>query len=265
MYVAACIQMRSGTDIPANLARVESLVEHAVGAGATLVATPENTTFLGPSAQKVAIAEPLDGRTHRRLSTLAKLLRIHLLVGSVAERYTDTHCHNTLLLFGPDGSLLAVYRKIHLFDVELDDGPSFRESAHIAPGHDPVVVATPLGRIGLSICYDLRFPELYRRLVDAGAEILTVPSAFTLHTGKDHWHPLLRARAIENQAWVLAPAQQGRHDEHRVSYGHSLVCDPWGTVVAERGEGSGICLAEIDLDEVRRIRRAMPVGTHRRL
>lgn len=267
MYIAACIQLRSGTDLPANLDRVEALCERAAGAGAVLIATPENTTFLGPSAQKVAIAEPLDGRTHRRLARLAKLLRVHLLVGSVAERLDDERCYNTSLLFGPAGDLLGLYRKLHLFDVEIADGPSFRESAHIAAGDSLVVVSTPLGRVGLSICYDLRFPEMYRALVDKGAEILTVPSAFTLHTGKDHWHPLLRARAIECQAWVIAPAQHGRHDAGgaRHSYGHSLIVDPWGTVVAERGEGPGICLAEIDLEQVRQVRAAMPVGSHRRM
>ncbi len=267
MYVAACIQLRTGSDIPLNLDRVEALAERAASRGAALVATPENTTFLGSAAQKVAIAEPLDGRTHRRLATLARRLRIHLLVGSVAERLDDTRCYNTSLLFGPTGDLLAFYRKLHLFDIDIPGGPSFRESGHIAPGTDVVAVHTPLGCIGLSICYDLRFPELYRKLVDAGAELLAVPSAFTLHTGRDHWHPLLRARAIECQAWVLAPAQEGRHDDAglRHSYGHTLIADPWGTVVAECGDGEGICFAEIDLDRVRRVRAGLPVANHRRL
>ena len=267
MYVAACLQMRTGADLPHNLDRLEALAERAAGTGAALIATPENTTFLGTAAQKVAIAEPLDGRTHQRLSKLARLLRVHLLIGSVAERCDDTRCYNTSLLYGPNGALLARYRKIHLFDIDIPGGPTFRESAHIAPGDEVVAVPTPLGVIGLSICYDLRFPELYRKLVDKGAEILTVPSAFTLHTGKDHWHPLLRARAIECQAWVLAPAQEGRHDDAglRHSYGHALIADPWGTVVGECGDGEGFCLAEIDLERVRRIRRAMPVEEHRRL
>ena len=267
MYVAACLQMRTGADLPHNLDRLEALAERAAGTGAALIATPEHTTFLGTAAQKVAIAEPLDGRTHQRLSKLARLLRVHLLIGSVAERCDDTRCYNTSLLYGPNGALLARYRKIHLFDIDIPGGPAFRESAHIAPGDEVVAVPTPLGVIGLSICYDLRFPELYRKLVDKGAEILTVPSAFTLHTGKDHWHPLLRARAIECQAWVLAPAQEGRHDDAglRHSYGHALIADPWGTVVGECGDGEGFCLAEIDLERVRRIRRAMPVEEHRRL
>lgn len=271
MYVAACLQLRSGADIPRNLERLEALASRAAGTGAALIATPENTTFLGAPAQKVAIAEPIDGRTHTRLGKLARMLRVHLLVGSVAERCDEPglegRCYNTSLLFGPSGDLLARYRKLHLFDIDLPGGPSFRESAHIAPGAEVVAVPTPLGVIGLSICYDLRFPEMYRRLVDAGAELLTVPSAFTLQTGKDHWHTLLRARAIECQAFVLAPAQEGRHDDTglRHSYGHALIADPWGTVVAECADGEGFCLAEIDLERVRRVRAAMPVELHRRL
>ncbi|MFZ5476890.1 MAG: carbon-nitrogen hydrolase family protein [Myxococcota bacterium] len=267
MHLTACIQMRAGADIPENLDRVEALAARAAGAGARLVATPENTTFLGPPAQKLAVAEPLDGRTHRRLARLAKSLRIHLLVGSVAEKLDAERCYNTSLLFGPGGDLLGLYRKIHLFDIDIPGGPAFRESAHIAPGDEVVVVSTPLGRIGMTICYDLRFPELYRALVDRGAEILTIPSAFTLQTGKEHWEPLLRARAIETQAWVLAPAQEGRHDAagQRWSFGHTMVVDPWGCVVAQRAEGEGYCLAEIDLDAVARARAAIPVQKHRRL
>ncbi len=267
MYVAACVQLRSGPEIRDNIARVEALVARAAASGAALVATPENTTFLGPSDEKVALAEPLDGPTHRALGAVARRLRVHLLVGSVAERCDAKRCYNTSVLFGPDGEIIAAYRKIHLFDVSIPGGPELRESAFVAPGDAVVVARTALGNIGMSICYDLRFPELYRRLVDAGAEVLTVPSAFTLHTGRDHWHPLLRARAIEGQAWVLAPAQEGRHDTGglRHSYGHSLIADPWGVVVAERPDGEGICLAEIDLESVRRVRASMPVAAHRRL
>ena len=223
MYVAAALQLRSAADIPHNLDRVEALAERAARYGAVFVATPENTTFLGTPTQKVAIAEPIDGRTHARLAKLARLLRVHLLIGSVAERCDDTRCYNTSLLYGPTGELLARYRKLHLFDIDLPGGPTFRESAHIAPGDEVVAVPTPLGVIGLSICYDLRFPELYRRLVDKGAEVITVPSAFTLQTGRDHWHPLLRARAIESQAWVIAPAQEGRHDEGGLQIGRAHV------------------------------------------
>jgi predicted amidohydrolase len=265
MYLAACVQMRAGADIPANLDRVEDLAARAARWGASLVATPENTTFLGPAEQKVALAEPLSGRSHARLGRLARSLRVHLLVGSVAERAEDGRCFNTSLLYGPDGSLLAAYRKLHLFDVDVPGGPRFQESATVARGDRVVVVRTPLGAIGMSICYDLRFPELYRRMVDRGAEVIAIPSAFTLETGKEHWHALLRARAIECQAWVLAPAQEGRHDDRglRHSYGHSAIVDPWGTMVADRGEGEGLALAEIDLARVARVRVSMPVDAHR--
>lgn len=265
MVLAACVQMRSGPDVAHNLARVEALVGRAAAAGARLVATPENTTLLASPAEKVRLAEPLDGPTHRALGALAARHRVWLLVGSVAQRFDDERCHNTTLLFDDTGELRAFYRKIHLFDVDLADGTRFTESAHVAPGSEVVVVDSPLGRLGLSICYDLRFPEMYRRLVDGGAEVIAVPSAFTLTTGRDHWHPLLRARAIETQCFVLAPGQEGPHGGGRHSYGHTLVVDPWGTVLAECADGEGIALAEIDLGRVRTARAAIPVALHRRL
>ena len=267
MPLVACVQLRSGPDVAANLARVEALVARAARYGATLVATPENTTLLAAPDRKVALAEPLDGPTHRALGDIARAHGVWLLVGSVAEACADdpARCHNTSVVFDAAGTLVAAYRKLHLFDIDLADGTRFRESAHIAPGADVVVVDTPVGRLGLSVCYDLRFPELYRRLVDAGAELISVPSAFTLTTGRDHWHPLVRARAIECQAWVLAPAQEGPHGGGRHSYGHSLVVDPWGTVVADCPDGEGLALAEVDLARVAEVRRAMPVAAHRRL
>ncbi len=261
-----------------NLAVTEALVRRAAAAGARLIATPEATTYLGPHDRKIALAEPIDGPTHQRLGRLAAELGVSLLVGSVAERAADRggeparRAHNTSLLFGPQGQLLAHYRKLHLFDVDLSDhgGVRFAESATTAPGAPPddlVVADTELGRLGLSICFDLRFPELYRALVDRGATLLAVPSAFTLMTGKDHWHVLLRARAIETQCWVLAPAQWGTHDDRglRQSYGHSLIVDPWGTVVAECGDGEGFCIADIDPDRVAAVRRRVPMENNRRL
>jgi predicted amidohydrolase len=274
MFLAACVQLRTGSDLEANLATAEASVRRAASYGAKLVLTPENTTFLGPQFHKVELAEPLDGPMTQRLAKLADELSIHLLVGSVAEQRRSPdgsvdpqRCFNTSLLFGPNGDRLAVYRKIHLFDVDVPGGVTIRESDCIAPGEDVVVAETALGNLGLSICYDLRFPELYRALADRGADMLAIPSAFTLATGKDHWHALMRARAIETQCWVLAPAQWGIHDAEgrRVSYGHSLIVDPWGAVVADKGEGEGLCLAEIDLSRNAQVRRAIPVSQHRRL
>lgn len=274
MFLAACVQLRSTSDIDANLKTTTELVRRAAESGAKLVATPENTPFLGPQFHKVELAETLDGPIGSRFAELADELGIHLLIGGMAERRIDAageaddkRCFNTSVLYGPNGDRLAVYRKMHLFDVDVPGGLTIRESDTVAPGDELVIAETPLARIGMSICYDMRFPEMYRALVDRGAEVIAVPSAFTLTTGKDHWHCLLRARAIETQCWLLAPAQWGAHDEERKreSYGHSLIVDPWGAPVADKGHGVGICYAEIDLDRVAAVRRSIPVRDHRRL
>jgi predicted amidohydrolase len=267
-FLAAVIQLNSTSDAEGNWRQARGLVERAAAAGAALVATPENTNFLGPHEEKVRRAEGLDGPTCERFSGLARELGVHLLLGSFNERGPEPgRCHNTSVLFGPDGGRIAVYRKIHLFDVDVSRQVRFTESATVTPGDEPVAASTDLGRIGLTICFDLRFGELYRRLVEMGAELFTVPSAFTSTTGRDHWHPLLRARAIECQGWVLAPAQVGRHDDEglRESYGHAMIVDPWGQIVATVPDGPGWALAEIDLDRVRQVRAAMPVADHRRL
>jgi predicted amidohydrolase len=265
MYLAAVIQMTSTSDVERNLDEAGALIERAAGYGARLVATPENTNFLGPAAEKVERAEPLDGPTCRRFADLARRHGIHLLLGSFNERSERPgKCHNTSVLFGPHGAILATYRKIHLFDIDLSSSVSYRESDTIEPGDRPVVVPTEVGRLGLSICYDLRFENLYRRLVRDGAEVLCVPAAFTLTTGRDHWEPLLRARAIEFQSYILAPAQYGRHDDPglRESFGHAMILDPWGHAIALAADGPGLALAEIDLERVARIRRSIPVGQH---
>lgn len=269
-FVAAAVQLTSTSDESANWEAARALVERAAAAGARLVATPENTNYLGPHAEKVRRAEPLDGPTVGRFAELARRLGIHLLLGSFNERSDEPErCYNTSVLLGPGGEVLASYRKLHLFDVDIPGGVRFAESATSKPGTPAgiVVAATPVGRIGMTICYDLRFAELYRRLADLGAEVLAVPSAFTLATGKDHWEPLLRARAIENQCWVLAPAQHGRHDDGglRESYGHAMIVDPWGLPVAVASDGPGLALAEIDLARLEQVRRAIPVRQHRRL
>jgi deaminated glutathione amidase len=265
MFLAAVVQMTSTADAEANWDQARGLVERAAGYGARLVATPENTNFLGPPTEKVRTAEPLDGPTCRRFADLARRLGVHLLLGSFNERSDEPdRCHNTSVLFGPDGATLAAYRKIHLFDVDVSESVRCRESQAVKPGGRPVVAATPLGRLGLSVCYDLRFANLYRRLVRDGAEVLCVPAAFTLTTGRDHWEPLLRARAIECQSYVLAPAQHGRHDDPglRESFGHAMIVDPWGLVVAMSPDGPGLALAEIDLERVARVRRSIPVASH---
>lgn len=267
-YLAAVVQLNCTSDADANWRQAEELVRAAAGRGARLVATPENTNFLGPHEDKVRRAEDLDGPTCTRFAALAEELGIHLLLGSFNERGAEaTRCRNTSVLFSPAGERLAVYRKIHLFDIDLDDKVRFTESATVEPGGEPLVADTALGRLGLSVCYDLRFPELYRRLSSDGAELLTVPSAFTATTGKDHWHTLLRARAVENLCYVLAPAQWGEHDDAglRESYGHAMIVDPWGTILAECADGVGFCIAEIDRERLQRLRTALPALNHRRL
>lgn len=267
MFLAAVIQLNCTSDVESNWRQAEELVRRAASCGCRLVATPENTNFLGPHDLKVERAESLDGPTCARFSSLAKELQIGLLMGSFNERSPETgRCYNTSVLFSPAGDRLAVYRKIHLFDVDVSPEVRFQESVTVKPGETTVVVPTDFGRLGLTICYDLRFPGLYQRLRDEGAEILTVPSAFTLTTGMDHWEPLLRARAIETQCWVLAPAQYGKHDDAglRESYGHAMIVDPWGQVVAMAADGPGLALAEVDLQRVRDVRKALPVAEHRR-
>lgn len=259
--------MTSTSDAEGNLAQAEVLIRRAAARGAALVATPENATFLGPHGEKVRRAETLDGPACRRFSALAAELGIHLLLGSFAERADDPRrAANTSVLFGPGGERLACYRKLHLFDVDVPGGVNFRESDTVVAGDQVVTVATALGTLGLSICYDLRFGELYRALIARGAELLLIPSAFTAATGKAHWETLVRARAIESQAYVIAPGQWGSHDDDglRESHGQSMIVDPWGQLLAQVPDGTGIAVAEIDLDRVARVRRAIPVATHRR-
>jgi deaminated glutathione amidase len=269
MPIIAAVQINGSSDIERNLTTIERLVREAAACGARFIATPEASTYLGPHDRKIRIAEPLDGPTHARLARLAQSLGITLLVGSVAERLDDTRAYNTSLLFGPDGTLLAHYRKMHLFDVDLaaSGGVTFKESNTTGRGNALVVADTEVGRVGLTICFDLRFPEVYRELTDQGATLLAIPSAFTMMTGKDHWHALTRARAIENQAWVIAPGQWGPHDDKglRMSYGHSLIIDPWGTIVAECADGEGFCLAPMDTDRLKTIREQIPMDTNRAL
>ncbi len=266
MHVVAAVQMTSGANKQENLATAGRLIRHAVSRGARFVGLPENFAWMGPEAERDAAAEGLDGPTLTLMASFARELKVTLLAGSILETGApDGKLYNTSVLFGPDGARLALYRKIHLFDVEVGDGQHYRESAKVAPGTEAVVADTALGKVGLTVCYDLRFPELYRALSARGAQLLTVPAAFTLATGKDHWEVLLRARAIENQCYVVAPAQQGRHPKDRLTWGHAMVIDPWGLVTARSSEGEGVAVAEVDLKLLERIRRDLPALQHRRL
>lgn len=260
--------MRSTGDLAANLSTVKQLVARAASDGAQLVALPECFSFLGRGeGDKLAIAESLRG-VGPVMSTLRELAIKHdlyLLGGGTPEIVPGDpqRTFNTAVVFNPGGHLIGTYRKIHLFDVDIPGGAVLRESDATAAGDEAVVVEIGGARVGLSICYDVRFPELYRTLVkDKGAEVLFVPAAFTAHTGAAHWHLLLRARAVENQAWVVAPAQWGRHNEKRQSYGHTLIVDPWGTVVDERDEGDGVVLATLDGPSVAQRRTQMPCLDH---
>jgi deaminated glutathione amidase len=278
--VVGAVQMTSSDDVESNLERASDLVREAASAGALLVGLPENFAYLGDDRDhRLSIAErlpslgpgesgapPTVGPILSAMRELARGAGTWLLLGGFPERADDgARIRNSAILLDPAGTVVAIYRKIHLFDVDVPGGKRYRESEAIEPGADAVVATTPWGGLGLSICYDLRFPELYRALAARGARIAAVPSAFTLETGKDHWHTLLRARAIENQLYVFAPAQFGAHGPTRRSYGHALVVDPWGAVIAECGDHEGVALAQIDLGYQDRVRAAIPCLSHRRL
>lgn len=263
--LAAVVQLTTTTDVQASVDQAEALVRRAAGRGAELIALPENVNFMGPEEEKLRLAEPLDGPTFARLGALAAELGVHLVAGTLPEASEDPeHAYNTSVLFGPDGARIAAYRKVHLFDVALGEGATHLESASVAPGQALTLAETPHGRLGMSVCYDLRFPDLYRALVRAGADVLLVPAAFTVPTGRDHWEVLLRARAIESQAYVLAPAQVGANTETRRTYGRSMIISPWGTVLAQCADTPSIAMAEIDTAVVRDLRRKLPCLSHER-
>lgn len=262
---AACVQLESGADKSENLAKADALVDRAAKAGARLVVLPEKWNGIGNAAALHELAEPLEGG--ETVTTMAEWARRHdlwLVGGSITER-RDGHerLSNTCCVFAPDGELAAVYRKIHLFDVEVG-GQVYRESEAEEPGGERVLVDVDGWGTGLTICYDIRFPELYRLLTLAGAEILTVPANFTLATGKDHWRLLLRARAVENQCYVLAAAQVGEPMPGRPSYGHSAIVDPWGTVLADAPDEETVIVADLDRARLRRIRETLPSLANRR-
>jgi deaminated glutathione amidase len=261
---AAAVQLNSNDQKSHNLEAAERLVRAAAADGAELVALPEKWNLLAGGEALLAGAEPLDGPSLGAARGWARELGIHLLAGSISEKSAGEKAFNTSVLIGPDGSDLAVYRKIHMFDVEVG-GVAYRESEHEQPGEEMAEAEVEgLGQVGLSVCYDLRFPELYRILAVRGARLLTVPSAFTPTTGRDHWEPLLRARAIENQAYVLAPNQVGEAPPHYSSYGHSAIVDPWGTILAMAPGEECFIAAELDLAEQDRVRESLPSLANRR-
>jgi predicted amidohydrolase len=264
-FVAAAVQLCAGSDKVANLDKVEALAAEAARHDARLVVLPEVFLWRGPRADEVANAEPIPGPTTNRLAELARRLKIHLVAGSLLEQNGTDRAFNTSLLFDPRGTIVARYRKLHLFDIDIPEHVTIRESDTRAAGGDVVVAPTELGAIGMTICYDLRFPELYRRLTLAGAEIITVPSAFTFPTGAAHWEILLRARAIENQVYLIAPDQVGKSPGGGVDFGNSMIVDPWGTPLARAADRVMMILAEIDRDYQERVRRELPCLTHVKL
>jgi predicted amidohydrolase len=265
MRVAVC-QLNARDDRKANLAAAEALLVRAAAAGADIAVLPEYVDYLGPG-ERMPPAEPVDGLVGTFFAEVARGLGIWVIAGSFHEVGPDpAHTWNTSLVFDRSGTLAAGYRKIHLYDVEIPGRVSYRESATVAAGDQPVVVDVEGLRVGLSICYDLRFPELYRRLAtDGGAELLVVPAAFMMHTGRDHWEVLLRARAIENQCYVAAAGQTCDHEPARTCFGRSMVVDPWGTVLSQVPDGPGLAVTELDLDRLRMIRAELPSLANRRL
>jgi len=265
-YLLGAVQMTSTADRARNLATAIRLLNEAADLGAKLIGLPENFALMGRDEERIAAAEPLEGPTLGAIREVARARRVWIVAGSVAEKVDQPgKTANTSALIADDGSIAAAYRKIHLFDVNIPDGARYAESETVAPGDKVVLAPTPLGRIGLTICYDLRFPELYRQLSGLGAEVVFIPAAFTLFTGKDHWEVLIRARAIENLSYVVAPAQVGRHSANRLTYGNAMIVDPWGTVLARCPDGEGVCVARFDRPRMERARQELPALKHRRL
>jgi predicted amidohydrolase len=265
---AAAVQLNSTADKARNLEVAERLVRAAAGDGAELIVLPEKWNLLGDAQALLAGAEPIDGPTVASACSWARELGVHLVAGSIAERVPEQEkSFNTSVLIDPDGEVDAVYRKIHMFDVDVG-GVAYRESAHEEAGSEPVTAtlggALAGTTLGMTVCYDLRFPELYRILAVRGANVITIPSAFTLETGRDHWEVLLRARAIENQAFVVAPNQVGEAPPHYRSYGRSAIVDPWGVVLASAPDVECFVAADLDPDLQRRIRTELPSLANRR-
>ncbi len=262
----ALLQMRSGTEPEANVAFVCEQVREAARLGATLVVTPEMTTSLDrrPGMLLARARSQQEDPSVKALCTLARECRVDLLIGSMAIKLSADRLANRSLYLSATGEVIAHYDKIHLFDADLGEGQRYEESARFAAGTQAVLVPRAGYTLGMTVCYDMRFPALYRDLAQAGADILSIPSCYTVPTGEAHWHVLLRARAIETGCFVLAPAQHGVHEDGRETYGHSVVINPWGDVLAERAEGPGLLMCELDLSEVAQARRRLPSLQHAR-
>jgi len=269
MSRAAVIQMTSSTTVNDNLAVASDLLRQAAAAGAQLAVLPENFVLMGQhETDKFVVAESAGvGPIQSWLANTARELKLWIVAGTIPLKLPhDTRVAAACLVINAQGDCVARYDKMHLFDVDVDDATgSYRESATMAPGNEPVVVDTPIGRLGLAICYDIRFPELFRALNARGAQLFTLPAAFTVPTGTAHWDVLLRARAIENLSFLLASAQTGLHASARETYGHSMIVDPWGEVLAARPAEPGIVIADIDLERQAALRRRFPALSHRRL
>jgi predicted amidohydrolase len=265
-FKAAMIQMRSGLKPSTNIDEAARLISEARSAGADYVLTPEMTNILAAKREQL-FAVVMEEEADASLATLRELARklgIYVHIGSLAIKVSHDRAANRSFLVDPKGNIVARYDKIHMFDVDLADGESYRESRNYRPGELAVLADLPWGRLGLTVCYDLRFPALYRALAEAGATMLTIPSAFTRQTGEAHWHVLIRTRAIENGSFVFAAAQGGKHENGRDTYGHSLIVDPWGRIIAEGGTEPGVVMAEIDPAQIANARARIPSLQHGR-
>lgn len=264
-YLAAALQMTSVPDLDANLAQAEELIDLATRRGAELVTLPENFSFLGDEKEKFSHADDIRAASEKFIRTMAQRYRITLLGGGYPVPAPQGRTYNRALLVNANGEELSQYDKVHLFDVNLPDGNKYRESEDVISGGamPDLYRSERLGNLGISVCYDVRFPELYRKLSQDGAEVLIVPAAFTAFTGKDHWQVLLQARAIENTCYVIAPAQTGFHNARRQTHGHAMIVDPWGLILDDAGESVGMAIAEINPSRIEQVRRQMPSLEHR--
>lgn len=266
-YLAAALQMTSRPNLAENLQEAEELIDLGVRQGAELISLPENFAFLGNETEKLEQASAIATAAEKFLQTMAQKFQVTLLAGGFPFPVAGEagKAYNTAILIAPNGQELARYHKVHLFDVNVPDGNTYWESATVMAGqkYPPVYHSEHFGNLGISICYDVRFPELYRYLSRQGADVLFVPAAFTAYTGKDHWQVLLQARAIENTCYVIAPAQTGCHYERRYTHGHAMIIDPWGVILADAGEKPGLAIAEINPDRLKQVRQQMPSLQHR--